>query len=102
MEYISKQSLLADLNEATPRSYFAFETMVREYPTEDVVPVVHAFWFWTDDSKQRKEFQCSNCGKFVKNHENLTYLEFTETFQYCPKCGAKMDEIYLTVRLEGE
>lgn len=69
---------------------------------EEVVPVVHAFWFWTDDSKQRKEFQCSNCGKFVKNHENLTYLEFTETFQYCPKCGAKMDEIYLTVRLEGE
>lgn len=71
------------------------------HQVEDVAPVVHAFWFWTDDSKQRKELQCSNCGKFVKNHENLTYLEFTETFQYCPKCGAKMDAIYLTVRLEG-
>ena len=69
---------------------------------DEVAPVVHAFWFWTDDSKQRKELQCSNCGKFVKNHENLTYLEFTETFQYCPKCGAKMDAIYLTVRLEDE
>lgn len=76
--------------------------VVVDAPAEDVAPVIHAFWFWNDDINQRKELQCSNCGKFVKNHGNLPYLEFTETFQYCPKCGAKMDEIYLTIRLEGE
>lgn len=76
MEYISKQSLLADLNEATPRSYFAFETMVREYPTEDVAPVIHAHW---EDCSNG--WMCSNC-----------YRDSTYDTEYCPHCGAKMNE----------
>lgn len=78
------------------------DALIDEVNATEVKPVVNAFWFWTGDSKQRKELQCSSCGRFVKNHENLEYLEFTETFRYCPRCGAKMDAIYLTVRLEGE
>ena len=81
MEYISKQSLLADLNEATPRSYFAFETMVREYPTEDVAPVVHAHWII--NPKYSIVCNCSNCGVAVRGG-------FGEN--YCFNCGAKMDE----------
>ena len=79
MEYISKQSLLADLNEATPRSYFAFETMVREYPTEYVVPVVHAHW--VEETTGFSLYGCSAC----KQYEDYKY-------KYCPNCGAKMDE----------
>ena len=82
MEYISKQSLLADLNEATPRSYFAFETMVREYPTEDVAPVVHAHW--EHKLVPRLGYPvpiCSHCGESRR-----------ETSDFCPDCGAKMDE----------
>ena len=81
MEYISKQSLLADLNEATPRSYFAFETMVREYPTEDVVPVVHAHWI----KSETEPYACSNCNRRELWMNAVTY-------EYCPHCGAKMDE----------
>ena len=81
MEYISKQSLLADLNEATPRSYFAFETMVREYPTEDVVPVIHAHWI--EHPKYSIVCNCSNCGVSVRG---------TTGENYCFNCGAKMDE----------
>lgn len=83
MEYISKQSLLADLNEATPRSYFAFETMVREYPTEDVVPVVHAHWIEKEDCSVITDIpwsMCSACG------------EYSPKLLYCAFCGAKMDE----------
>ena len=82
MEYISKQSLLADLNEATPRSYFAFETMVREYPTEDVTPVVHAHW--EHKLVPRLGYPvliCSHCRESRR-----------ETSDFCPDCGAKMDE----------
>ena len=79
MEYISKQSLLADLNEATPRSYFAFETMVREYPTEDVAPIVHAHWIDT-----LYGWACSNCEE---------EQEYTLFLKHCPECGAKMDEV---------
>lgn len=92
MEYISKQSLLADLNEATPRSYFAFETMVREYPTEDVAPVVHAHWRERPISRfydlvnyqmtRLKPCECSRCGCPCGN----------ELMRYCPTCGARMDE----------
>ena len=89
MEYISKQSLLADLNEATPRSYFAFETMVREYPTEDVVPVVHAHWFESYWGATGAE--CSNCHCVIPTYD-MDYQEVKHDFKYCPYCGAKMDE----------
>lgn len=82
MEYISKQSLLADLNEATPRSYFAFETMVREYPTEDVAPVVHAHWIEKEDCMAVTDIpwsMCAACGSY------------SPKFLYCAFCGAKMD-----------
>lgn len=82
MEYIRKQSLLADLNETTPHSYFAFETMVRAYPTEDVVPVVHAHWRYMHRSKRFGLYvgACSHCGS-----PNIAA-------DYCGTCGAKMDE----------
>lgn len=87
MEYISKQSLLADLNEATPRSYFAFETMVREYPTEDVVPVVHAFWICKSvDDNDNGEYTCSRCGCDEEHSINCEV-------PYCWHCGAKMDGV---------
>lgn len=89
MEYISKQSLLADLNEATPRSYFAFETMVREYPTEDVAPVVHAHWKEFEDYSGAVYPECSRCGLVWWLDEGTA--EENEMY-YCPKCGAKMDE----------
>lgn len=83
MEYISKQSLLSDLNEATPRSYFAFETMVREYPTEDVVPVVHAHWIFYANGT----CDCSNCHTVWETNMLNRWIE------YCPFCGAIMDEV---------
>lgn len=89
MEYISKQSLLADLNEATPRSYFAFETMVREYPTEDVAPVTHAHWKEYVDVGGAIYIECSACGLIWWLDEGTA--EENEMF-YCPRCGAKMDE----------
>lgn len=90
MEYISKQSLLADLNEATPRSYFAFETMVREYPTEDVVPVVHAHWIVEPYRGDLLRYACSN--PKCKHYEFHVYKEYRGS-NYCPDCGAKMDEV---------
>lgn len=85
MEYIRKQSLLADLNETTPHSYFAFETMVRAYPTEDVAPVIHAHWTYEIDDLFPADSMmiCSNCGEYERLGANDNY---------CGNCGAKMDE----------
>lgn len=51
---------------------------VRESPTLDYEPVVHAHWIDADYGKWKK---CSHC--FRKNQ----YYS-----KYCPWCGAKMDE----------
>ena len=54
---------------------------IARFPTEDVAPVVHARWI----SKMHKMWgrcpTCSHCGRIVQEETN-----------YCPNCGAKMDE----------
>ena len=54
--------------------------MVDDAPTVDAVEVVHAQW--KVECKDR--LKCSNCG-LGRNAE--TQLEW----DYCPRCGAKMD-----------
>lgn len=88
MPYIDKQSLLNDLNETTPRSYFEFETMVREYPTADVAPVTHAHWESADLDEDMKT--CSRCE--LKDCEGRRFFFFRPHWDYCPNCGARMYE----------
>ncbi|MBQ0037834.1 MAG: hypothetical protein KBS74_04085 [Clostridiales bacterium] len=52
-------------------------------PTIDAEPVVHGRWIDDDDG-----YHCSICG------EDYCYLFFKcELYNYCPNCGAKMDEV---------
>lgn len=61
-----------------------------EVPTEDVVPVIHAHWGVQRVTKSVKQgrtiplilLSCSNCGQ--SNGRRIS--------NYCPRCGAKMDE----------
>lgn len=68
---------------------------VRKAPTIDAVPVVHGHWkerrkyevgaAVDDDGWLELEELCSVCGKWVKTQWRSPL--------YCPKCGAKMDEV---------
>ena len=49
-------------------------------PSENVQPVIHAAWIETTPNDYYEWFKCSNC----------KYTD-TKKFNYCPKCGAKMD-----------
>lgn len=49
---------------------------------KDVAPVVHAHW----KEKHRNYMVCTNCGKYRGDWR-------TESFVYCPYCGAKMDGV---------
>ena len=51
---------------------------IKEQPTADVAPVRHGYWI---ENKHTDTAICSEC-KCV----------FTDETNYCPKCGAKMDE----------
>lgn len=46
----------------------------------DVQSVIHAAWIETTPNDYYEWFKCSNC----------KYTD-TKKFNYCPKCGAKMD-----------
>lgn len=56
-------------------------------PSEDVEPVTHAHWVPCEDEYE-DEYKCSACGGtqfFAMTPQN-------EGWEYCPECGAKMDE----------
>ena len=64
--------------------------MIYEMPASDVAPVVHGRW---DDSGRytfpggSTAVRCTNCGCA------LTVSEYhLNNWNYCPVCGAKMDE----------
>ena len=61
---------------------------IDKQPTADVAPVVHAHWI--EDAGQsakriEKIYYCSACEYFDAWGEE-------ERYDYCPNCGARMDE----------
>ena len=54
--------------------------IVDKIPVADVQPVIHAAWIETTPNDFYEWYKCSNC----------KYTD-TKKFNYCPKCGAKMD-----------
>lgn len=59
-------------------------------PVEDVAPVVHAHWKEFEDYSGAVYPECSRCGLVWWLEEGTA--EENEMY-YCPKCGAKMDEL---------
>lgn len=81
-EYIERGALLQDLA-LVPDYWYKGRTINRrlnEQHTCDVVEVVHARWEKIHDDPRVNKYRCTNC-KAEKMRDN-----------YCPNCGAKMDE----------
>lgn len=57
---------------------------IDEQPTVDAVPVVHGY---NKQFEFPSQFTCSVCGWESWD----TYCGDTDTYNYCPHCGAKMD-----------
>ena len=59
--------------------------LIDAQPTIDVEPVKHAHVVWTESNTSHKTQCCSNCHRtFISRPD--------ETIEFCPHCGAKMDE----------
>ena len=82
------------VREVLPRRAFKTRQDIRDFldniPTADVAPVVYGHWIWHEEEF---EYECSVCHcRFDYNH---TFEIFDHGFQYanyCPNCGAKMNE----------
>ena len=61
---------------------------LEQEPSEDVKPVVHAHWIAKCNPEELDSgtyCRCSNCGASAP-------IGFTFDWDFCPYCGAKMDE----------
>lgn len=62
--------------------------MLKSAPTIDAEPVVHAHWIERITYERGKsDYVCSAC-----NYEKNFYQVLLPFVNYCPHCGAKMDE----------
>ena len=63
---------------------------IKNAPTIEAKPVVHAHWVTEQEAEEINRYDltycCSACG-----HCDWDCTE-SEGFEYCPNCGAKMDE----------
>lgn len=80
-EFISKSAFLEKMSE-TPR-YFNIKYDVLNFPPADVEPVRHGHWAETVVHGEVPDYDCvcSLCGK-----------SGLPIYNFCPNCGAKMDE----------
>jgi hypothetical protein len=67
------------------RDFHQHQKILALYPTVDAVEVVHGY---NIDRDTPSLFECSVCHWSCWD----TYCGDTEDYNYCPNCGAKMDE----------
>lgn len=68
---------------------------IEALPAADVAPVVHGRWIVKKEwrlGRWVKWLECSNCGEHEDNFDMYEMMPFCEPYDYCPNCGAKMDE----------
>ena len=93
--YIDAQKLKDAMNiEDDANGNFNIMTALRcvdDAPTADVQEVRHGHWIKNSlDNFRKVECSCSICGwSGVDNYDS--YVDIND-FEYCPYCGAKMDE----------
>lgn len=63
---------------------------VNKQPTID--PVKHGKWVYKPTSEYDGYIVCSNCDVYIPSHKLFGKDdEYTNTSNYCPHCGARMD-----------
>ena len=76
------------MRESTPEESKLITDYINSISTE-VVPLVHAHWF--ESYWEGTGAKCSNCGSVILSYE-VDYQDVIHDYDYCPYCGAKMDE----------
>ena len=83
-DYIKREDVLGEFAYDDLDEYYTpqIAAIVENIPSADVAPVRHGRWIITE-TPTNEYCNCSVCG---------TQVMSDEAWNYCPKCGAKMDE----------
>ena len=79
-EYIDREAAI----ESLPVAWDSAINALRNAPSVDVAPVVHGRWIEQEKYTFGTMYDCSICGERI--------LDNGHSWNYCPNCGAKMDE----------
>ena len=98
-EYIDREELLKSIGDDVPFNLAMVLSHILNAPAADVAPVVHGRWTrYVDDHENLVKYICSNCGDYhaFRIDAGSPFLTseytFNENYNYCRRCGAKMDE----------
>lgn len=90
-EYITKKAAINAVENAPIELFQSeweeIEEAINAAPAADVVPVVHGRWLHSGYTDHLEVVKCSEC-----NHEAFAISLYVCDGNYCPNCGAKMDE----------
>ena len=62
---------------------------ISDMPTVEAKPVVHAHWIEQEDGNLDTYYTCSSC---KEDFDLIAGTPCENLYNYCPNCGAKMDE----------
>ncbi len=86
-EYIEREKLNDMLEDFCVNE--SFYDALQTIPSADVAPVRHGRWYYSYTTiTEVKMYICSRCRseRAIDKYDNI------EEYEYCPHCGAKMDE----------
>ena len=58
----------------------------------DTVTVRHGKWVYGESKSGHDGYYCSQCGKHIRWIYGEEDINFIRSYNYCPNCGARMDE----------
>lgn len=64
---------------------------VKNAPTIEAEPVRHGRWVYVETIGGMKHYHCTNCKEHNPGNECIADENQILWFEYCPKCGARMD-----------
>lgn len=73
----------------TQIQHMALSEALDKVPAADVQEVKRGHW---DDERVAFYLKCSECGCCVRAFSGEVFLDYGQEWNYCPNCGAKMDE----------
>ena len=82
--FIDANNLIEEIREERCYNCRNFKDMIEDMPAADVAPVRHGRW---EEASDGDGIVCPFC-----RTDFCTIIYDTEYFNYCPNCGAKMDE----------
>lgn len=89
-EYIDREKIAAEVRELSTHVLNEWDTMgvlalIDRQSAVDVAPVVHAHWKEIAHEGTTTLCECTSCGDWM-------FFHYEYSPNYCPTCGAKMDE----------